>query len=592
MNRKIDFINYNLSRKEISLKVLKIILVSWCFMLAACAELELKEPVEPLVKLEQVEEKPPVESKTAISPKIMFLLLTAELAGQRGEYKLALDGYLRASAEIKDIDIIKRAASIAVFLQDEKKLDEAVEYWLAIEPSNLEARHLKAIAAIQSANNAIAIEQINFILAQESKDFDVRMQAIIKNLRKPGSIKVAYEVFTELNQQHPNEASFSFVLAYINYQSKKYVPAQNNLKQALEIKGGWVKALLLQGQVYISQNKLALATESLQKAVAEKENSKISEQIARLLINQKRFEEALDILNALHAKELNNNAIKIQLALVLLQMDKGSDEAEQLLLALVGEFKYRDQAAYYLGRIAASKRKNKSAVKWFDAVGEGKYKYEASVSSILLLMKDSELAKGLLKVREVKLAYPKKVSELSLIESEILSRDKEYQQAFDVLSSVLVSDSDNTDILYARALMAEKLGDIAVLEDDLKYILEKRPNDATALNALGYTLVDKTTRYDEAKLYIERALAIKPNEAVFIDSYGWLFFKMGDFSEARKYLSKAYQMEPQAEIAGHLVEVFMALNLDNEAKDLLEKALKNNANDSYLLKLKKQLLND
>jgi len=229
---------------------------------------------------------------------------------------------------------------------------------------------------------------------------------------------------------------------------------------------------------------------------------------------------------------------------------------------------------------------------WFDGVGEGKYRYEAKISMVLLLMKENSLDDALLRVEQVKQAYPAKINELALIESEVLSRKKQYQQAFDVLSSALLKSPENSDILYARALIAEKLGDIKTVEDDLKYILEKRPNDATALNALGYTLADKTDRYEEAKGYIEKALAIKPNEAVFIDSYGWMFFKIGRIEEAKKHLEKAYALQPQAEIAGHLVEVLSALSLHKEAKELLIKALELNGDDEYLLSLKQRLLNE
>jgi len=561
-------------------------------MLAACAGLEVKQSKEMPTDVKKVKESVELEKQTAISPKVMFLLLTAEVAGQRGQYGVALDGYLRAAAIKKDIDVIKRSASIAVFLRDEKKLDEAVGYWLEVDADNLEARHLKTVAAIQGGRDAVAIEQINFILDKAPQDFDVRMQLIVKNLHKKEDFRRAYAVFTVLNTQHPANETFYFILAYLDYQAKQYLPAQQKLKQALDIKSRWVKALLLQGQVYIGQNKLGLATESLQLAVVEEENAKISEQIAQLLINQNKFKEALNVLEDLSDKDPENNMLKMQQALVLLQLDRGSDKAEKILMELVELAQYRDQCLYYLGRIAVSKGQHQSALNWFDAVSESKYKYEANVSAILVLMKEGRLDDALLRVGQVKYAYPDKIGKLVLIESELLSRKKQYQQAFDVLSSALLKSPENSDILYARALMAEKTGDIKTLEDDLKYILEKRPNDATALNALGYTLVDKTGRYEEAKGYIEKALALKPNEAVFIDSYGWLFFKMGRFEEAKKQLERAYTLQPQAEIAGHLVEVLSALNQHKEAKDLLMKALKLNADDEYLLSLKQQLLNE
>jgi tetratricopeptide (TPR) repeat protein len=565
--------------------------INCCFILTACTDFQVKEKSETSIEVKVVEQKKQIaEAETEISPKVMFLLLTAELAGQRGQYGLALDGYLRAAAVTNDLEVVKRAASIAVFLQDEKRLAEAVDYWLVIDADDLEARQLKVVAAIQARKNTVAIEQINFILAKSPSDFDVRMQVVIKSLRKPEAVKVAYRVFRELSDLHPKNETFYFVMAYIDYRGKHFLNAQTNLTKALAIKTDWVKALLLQGQVYISQNKLALATESLQQAVAKKENLKISEQITQLLINQKRFKEALKVLRYLQESEPKNNAIKMQIVLVLLQLDKVDKDAELLLLELVNDPLYKNKSFYYLGRIAASQKQNQAAINWFNKVGVGKYQYEAKVRVVLLLMKAKDLTGALTKVREIKHDNRDKRSELALIESEILSREKEYQQAFDTLSGALLNDAENADILYARALMAEKVGNIKVLEEDLKYILEKRANDATALNALGYTLVDKTTRYQEAKLYIERALAIKPNEAVFIDSYGWLFFKMGNYETAKKHLEKAYSMEPQAEIAGHLVEVLMALNESEGAKKLLRDALGKNKDDQYLLILKKTII--
>ena len=153
-----------------------------------------------------------------------------------------------------------------------------------------------------------------------------------------------------------------------------------------------------------------------------------------------------------------------------------------------------------------------------------------------------------------------------------------------------MEDAENTRILYARALLAEKLGKLQVLEDDLHYIIEKNPNDANALNALGYTLADKTQRYEEAKSYLDRAMALKPNEPIIMDSYGWLLFKLNRLDEARQYLQAAYDRQPQTEIAAHLVEVLWALQNKEQANAVLSKALAKDPEDKLLLDVKSRLL--
>jgi len=346
---------------------------------------------------------------------------------------------------------------------------------------------------------------------------------------------------------------------------------------------------LLQAQLYIAQGKLAEATEYLQRADKEEPRVQIREQIAQLLMQQERFDEAQEVLQELIAQAPENNELKLKLALVYLQVDK-ERKARAILEALVDEPAYRDRGAFYLGRIEAKARRASEALQWFGAVQADPYKYEAGVSSILILMDEQQFDDGLLRVKRMQSEYPQKKSDLVLIESEIYSQMQSYVKAFDVLTTALLEDADNHKILYARALIAEKLDKLQVLEDDLKYILEKNPNDVSALNALGYTLVDKTDRYAEAKVYLDKAIALKPNDAIIMDSYGWLLFKLNKVPEAYQYLQRAYDLEPQAEIAAHLVDVLWLMGEQGDARDILSEALQKNPSDSLLIEVRERLL--
>jgi Flp pilus assembly protein TadD len=162
---------------------------------------------------------------------------------------------------------------------------------------------------------------------------------------------------------------------------------------------------------------------------------------------------------------------------------------------------------------------------------------------------------------------------------------KKHQKAFDLLTEALAKFSDNRDLLYTRSLIAEKLDKLDSLEADLKKILLKNPEDSNALNALGYTLVDRTQRYDEAELYLQKAIALRPDETVIIDSVGWLQFKKGNMEEALDLLRNAYDKLPDSEIAAHLVEVLWAKGDKKEAKQIFADSLKKSPEDEYLLKL-------
>jgi len=561
-------------------------------MLAACATRQPENQIAVEQEAEnaiQVELKKAPEIKTAIDPDVLFLLMTAEIAGQRGQYALALDGYLRAANKVKDAEVIKRAAKIALYLQDEAKLERSLILWLEVEPDSLEARYLMAVAAIKSGDKSRAVQSFDFILTQDGSDFDNNALAMLKGLQKPSEMTLAYQVFEELSIQYPDNAQLYFVQALMDAQSKRNRQAQLKVTQVLVLEPNWVKALLLQAQLYIAQGKLAEATEFLQRADKEEPREQVREQIAQLLMQQERFNEAQDVLLELIAQAPENNELKLHLALVYLQLDK-EKKARVILQALVADPVYRDRAAFYLGRIEAKARRAHEALQWFDVIDTAPYKYEAGVSSILILMDERRFDDGLLRVQRMQAEYPQKKSDLILIESEIYSQMQSYEKAFDVLTGGLLADPDNHKILYARALIAEKLDKLQILEDDLKYILEKNPNDATALNALGYTLVDKTHRYAEAKVYLDKAIALKPDDAIIMDSYGWLLFKLNKIPEAYQYLRRAYNLEPQAEIAAHLVDVLWVMGEQKEAKNILFDALQKNPSDSLLIKVKERLL--
>lgn len=575
--------------------VLKVMMPFVFAMLAACATKGSESSDNSLLEekgavlAEQKAE--PQEAKTEISPDVLFLLMTAEIAGQRGEYGVALDGYLRASERVKDVEVAKRAAKIALYVQDDARLKQALDIWLEEDPDSLDARYLMAIAELKAGDRQAAFDDIEFISLKDSVDFDVKAISMVKNLRDQRSVALAYQVFSDLSSKYPDNAKLYYILALMDAQAKKFRSAQLGVSKALEIEPEWTKALLLQAQLYISQGKLADATRVLQALDEHEESVQIKEQIVQLLIQQGRFEEAEDSLQDLIASYPDNKELKFKLALVYLQT-RQVKSARSILKNLAVDAEYRDRASFYLGRMDAQNKRYAEALVWFDAVSVGTYKYEASMSAVLMLMDAERYKDALLRINKLKTEYPDKANDIVLLEAEVYSQQHLYQQGFDVLSSGLLNDPENKKILYARALIAEKLGMLETLEDDLKYILEKNPNDANALNALGYTLTDRTTRYKEAQAYLDKALAIKPNEPVIMDSYGWLLFKLNRFEESYQYLQRAYSLQPQAEIAGHLIEVLWALQRKNEAQSLLVKALAKNPDDAVLLELEARFLSD
>ena len=146
--------------------------------------------------------------------------------------------------------------------------------------------------------------------------------------------------------------------------------------------------------------------------------------------------------------------------------------------------------------------------------------------------------------------------------------------AYAVLKQALIEHPDSPDLLYDAAMVAEKLDKIDEAEASLRRVVELKPDDAQALNALGYTLVDRTPRTSEGFALIEKAHKLSPDDPFILDSMGWAFYRLGKLDDAEAYLSRAMTQRPDAEIAAHLGEVLWKKGDLERAREVWQAQLK------------------
>jgi tetratricopeptide (TPR) repeat protein len=180
---------------------------------------------------------------------------------------------------------------------------------------------------------------------------------------------------------------------------------------------------------------------------------------------------------------------------------------------------------------------------------------------------------------------PENAVEIYLIEGQILSDLALHGEAWQLYDQALAVHPDEEDLLYSRALAAEKIDRIDLAEQDMRRILELDPDNVRALNALGYTLADRTDRYEEAFGLIQRAYAIDPDDPAIIDSMGWAHYRLGNLAEARKFLQQAWDMTGDGEIGAHLGEVMWVQGDRDEARRIWAEAKENTPDNPVLRKV-------
>lgn len=531
------------------------------------------------------------ELKTAIDPDVMYMLLAAELAGQRGQYEIALEGYMEAAKRVSDPRFAERAAKIAMYMKDGKKTDEAVSLWLTQEPANLTARKIAALSALRSGNKQKAIEHLDVLLKADPAGFEKSMLELANILQKDGKTAFIYQVLDEVSLKNPDQAAVYFVQSLLAMQMKDSALAEKKVQQALNIQPGWDDALIFQAQIAVFSGDLNKAKTLLRNtSVRYPDNNKIKKLLAQVLIKTAEYEEAVEVYKGIVSAEPKDVESQIALALVYLQLERDG-KAEDILKTLLDQPEWQSQASFYLGKIEEKREHTKKALGWFDKVTDEPFVFESAVSAVSLLIKDKEFGEAGLRLNLMLDRFPKQRLRIILMQAGLLSQQEQYEKAFDLLTKALTEYPDQKDLLYTRALMAERVNKLDVLEADLKKILAKYPDDAEALNALGYTLLDHADRYAEAEKYLQHALNLQPDEAVIMDSFGWLQFKLGKLERALEYLERAYAKQQEAEIAAHLSEVLWVLGRKDEARKLFGKAIKKAPDDEYLLDFQQRILN-
>ncbi len=528
--------------------------------------------------------------ETSIDPQVMYLLMAAELAGQRNQFAVAMDGYLQAARLVDDPRIAERAARIGLYLKDNQRTEEAVQLWLDRDADNLTARKIAVLAAFRNTDKQRAVEQLEASYKLDPAGFEALLLEVSKLMQKDGKSQFVYDVLDELAVSYPQQAVLYHVQGVLASTWRDNQLALEKNTKALELQPGWAKALVFQAQLAGREGRLSDAEGFLHKALQQSpDNARIKKMLAQAYIDGKKYDEAIAVYQALLQEKPEDGESLFAIALLNMQQ-KDYQLAEKKLQQLVLKPVWAAQASYYMGRLSVIRKQTSKARTWFEKVTQGPYQFDANVAIISILIDEESYAQALQKIELAEEKFPNKTLRLMLLKSDVYSRSLDHDGAFSVLSDALLTNPLSRDLLYARALVAEKLDRLDVLEADLLTILKANPHDASALNALGYTLVDRTQRYEEAAEYINKALTLKPDEAVILDSYGWLQYKLGDYQKALEYLQKAYDKYPENEIAVHLAEVLWVLGETEQATELINDAFGKTPEDEFLLDFRERYL--
>lgn len=249
-----------------------------------------------------------------------------------------------------------------------------------------------------------------------------------------------------------------------------------------------------------------------------------------------------------------------------------------------------DEQAYFAGQLAEAMDRVDTAIEQYRKVRKGDRMIRARQRLAVLLGTNDRLDEALIVLRNLQNGNRESAITAFMLEAELYNRLDQQQRALKAYDKGLRFLPNDIDLLYARGLQYERLGNLAGIEADLRKILELQPENANAWNALGYTLVDHEIRLQEAEEYLQKAIELDPNSAAIIDSMGWLYYRKGELKKAEMYLRRALVQAYDPEIAAHLSEVLFKRDEIQEAKAILAKALRRFPDSEVLIETRDRLM--
>lgn len=520
---------------------------------------------------------------TALTADLIYSVLVGEVAAQRADQRMSFTHYLHAAKLARDPDLAALAARAALTLDDPDAGRQAVDLWQELEPESIKAHQIAAYVQIEAGDRDATLSALRALIGLTPSDKQPYMQAaqLLARIEDP---QERLDLMQALLADAPKDADAQFALANLAAAADDNELARAAARRAAALRPEWTEPRLFLVQLLVTDGDREAAAELLDTYLAEAgEDKELNLLRAQLHIDAEEYAPALAVFDRLLAAEPEQPDVLFTAAVLALEVE-ALEQARVYLSRLHEIGRREDDVAFLFGQLEEQAGNEDAALGWYARV-DGPNATDATVRIARLHAATGDMTRAQDMLQQLRDQMPDDAATLFLIEGEMLRQHDADQQAMALYDRALAAQPDNPDLRYARAMVAVGLDRIELLESDLRHIIDQDPEHADALNALGYTLADRTDRLTEARELIERALALKPDEPAIKDSMGWVLYRMGDPAAAEPYLRDALDLVFDPEIAAHLGEVLWALGRRDEARAIWDRALEADPEHEYLLRI-------
>jgi len=521
-------------------------------------------------------------------------ILQAEMALQRQDYLKATIEYRKAAELSGSVEVARKATMVGFSYRFDDEALKAAKRWAKLDPDSDEARIYLAQSYFRDGDLRNARRSYRTLIENGKEPPGQRLLSLVRYLSEEHDSQNADKLMRALAKPYKDSALAHYAAAALALEAGDTEHAMERALRSSELDPDNVKPKLLYARAMLVEGDTEEAIEYTARIIGDDPDPDPDArmELAIMYMTSGRDDDALSQVNQVLLEQSGrSDALRLMAIINFRQkhLDAAWDDFEDLLAT--GQ--YRMDALYYLGRIADYREDYDQAILLYREVRYGTNAPAAQrrTSALLALEKD-DVDAALEVLDEFAESSPSHAVDMIIAKAQLYASVENYERSLEFYDRAIEFRPDQEGTALSRAELLLRMGRLDDALDAYSGAVKRWPDSALSLNALGYTLADRTERYSEAQVLINKALKLDPDSPAIIDSLGWVLHKLGRHDEALVELQRAYAGFDDPEVAAHLVEVLVALDREEQALELLEAAAEKRPDSPLLDDVRTRLFPD
>ena len=514
---------------------------------------------------------PPVALADA-DDKVREHLAAAEDARSKNDYWRAAIEYQQAAEETDDVAVARQATQFAFTYGFNKEARISAKRWVELDKSSDEALLYLALLELRDGDIGKSGNSLRKVLERGDIPADERLVNLVPFLAEEDA-ENADKLMRQLSKPYTTSPYAHYATAVLALYAGDSAEALKRAKIATELKPEWIKPHLLYARALLMDGDIDAAIDYTERLVGDTPDPdpEARLELAIMYLSAGREDDALSQINQVLLEQPSRTDALRLMAIINFRLEN-LDAAWQDFEDLLATGQYTMDAFYYLARIADHRGEQQRAIALYSKVTHGDHAVfsQRRVGGILAQQEKFDEARKHLD--EFGRSHPNYAVDMIQAQAQLLASQDRYDEAIEYYNRVIAYRPDSENGYLGKAELYLRMGNLDDALEVYRYAAKRWPESAIVLNALGYTLADRTKEYNEAEKLIKKALKISPNSAAIIDSHGWVLYRKGEYDAALAELERAYEILEDPEVAAHVIEVLWKMERTDEAMERLVEA--------------------